>query len=58
MPKKVNKRSVTNPSFQWDVMDFNNRTKEYTIKNRVTGEKRTLTKKRMLEILSEQGETK
>jgi len=45
-----------NKSFQWDVIDFNSRSKEYTIKNRATGEKRTLTKKQMLELRGEQGE--
>jgi hypothetical protein len=47
-----------NPSFQWDVIDFNAKSKEYTIKNRVTGEKRTLTKKQMLELQTKEGADK
>ena len=44
-----------NPSFQWDILDFNSKTKVYTIKNRLTGEKRTMSKKELLEIMNEQG---
>jgi hypothetical protein len=55
---KAKHKQMQNPSFQWDVIDFNNRTKEYTIKNRVTGEKRTITKKQMLEIMTDHGENK
>lgn len=49
---------VSNLSFEWEVVDYNHRTHEYTIKNKVTGEERTLTRERYLELLNEQGDKK
>jgi len=47
-----------NPSFQWNITDFNIIGQEYTIKNRVTGETRTISKEKYLELIKEQGDKK
>jgi hypothetical protein len=39
----------------WDLKNYDMRKKEYTIKNRVTGEVRSITRDRYLELLKEQG---
>lgn len=47
--------SKPNNSFMWDLKNYDMRKKEYTIKNRVTGEVRSITRDRYLELLKEQG---
>jgi hypothetical protein len=50
----MKKREAPILSFQWDVLDYNAKTQEYTIKNRVTGETRTMPKELYLELREEQ----
>lgn len=47
---------VINPSFMWNIVDFNIVGQEYTIQNKTTGEVRTITKERYIELLKEQGD--
>jgi hypothetical protein len=44
----------TNPSFQWDIIDFNAKEKTYILRNKVTGEERTISKERYMELVKEQ----
>ena len=46
-----------NPSFQWDVVDYNSKTREYTLKNKVTSDKRVISKERFTELVNEQEKT-
>jgi hypothetical protein len=54
MAKRITHRWVTNQSFQWGVIGHNHKNKVYTIKNKATGEERTITRERLLEIVKEQ----
>jgi hypothetical protein len=54
-------KPIANPSLEWDIIDLNIKAKEYTIKNKVTGEQRTvsaMSKERMLEFMAEQAPVK
>jgi len=55
MTEKLNHKPVSNLSFQWDIINFDSRNQEYTIRNRVTMEERTMAKDRLLELMEEQG---
>jgi hypothetical protein len=55
MEKSIDKKRKENPSFLWNVVDFSHKKNEYTLKNSVTGEIRTITHQRMQELLEEQG---
>jgi len=57
-PPKARNRQSTNNSFEWSIIDFDFMGHEYTIKNRVTGEVRTIAKELYLELLKEQGDKK
>ena len=50
----MKKREELNLSFQWNVIGYNVKEKEYTIKNIATGEARKLPKELYLELREEQ----
>jgi hypothetical protein len=58
MAKRTDYGVVSNLSFTWEIVDYDFQAKEYTIKNKVTGEERKLPKERLLELLSKQGKNK
>ena len=45
---------ATNNSFEYEVIDHDPKEKMYTLKNKVTGQIITMTKKRFLELANEQ----
>jgi len=52
MPKKS--QPAPQPFFMWDVIEHNHRKKEYTLKNKVTGQIRTVSKELFQELAKQQ----
>jgi len=56
---KYQKRKTThkpdNPSFQWEVLNYDLKTKTYKIKNKATGEMRSLSREDYIYLVNRQG---
>jgi len=44
------KKTIPPPSFMWDVTEYDHRKKEYTLKNKATGQVRTVPKELFQEL--------
>jgi len=44
------KKANPPPSFMWDVTEYDHRKKEYTLKNKATGQIRTVSKELLREL--------
>jgi len=51
---KQKNTKTTPPSFLWDVIGHNHRKKEYTLKNKATGQIRTVPKELFQDLSNEQ----